>query len=86
MGKIIDPGDTQVAWFPEERAYRIVRHKVETVSVGDEKQSFEIAVPGALVTWVDDAPNDPADGSGHFEQHSGSKDSYVATRREPEED
>lgn len=83
MGKTIDPGEQQVAWFPDEKAYRIVRHKTETVKLADgSEHSFEVAEPGALVTWVDDAPDDPEDGAGHFEQHGSGE--YVSLKRAEE--
>lgn len=80
MGRTIDPDETQVAWFPEENAYRVVRHKIETVTVGGEEHAFEVAEVGGLVTWIDEAPQDPEDGSGHFEAHHGAAEHYRSVK------
>lgn len=87
MGKTVDPAEQEIAWFPEEGEYRIVRRKVETVTVGDQEHSFEMAEKGSLVSWVNDAPEDPEDPAGHFEMWTGKPENYRAIRvSEPEED
>ncbi len=36
---------------------------------------------GDLVVWVDDAPDDPADGTGHFELYEGDEADYEYSTR-----
>lgn len=85
MGKTLDPTETPIAWFPDEGAFMIVKTKTETVEVGGVSVAVEINEPGAKVTWVDDAPGDREDGSGHFEQWSGSDENYEAQKVAEEE-
>lgn len=82
MGRRLDPDETPIAWFPDEGVYRIVRSKVEDRGDGVK---VVVAEPGALVTWVDDAPSDPANGDGHWEQHHGSEEHYRASKPADEE-
>jgi hypothetical protein len=81
--KTFDPSVTPLAWVPEENCYRIVEHSIETVTIGGSEQSFEVATMGDKVVWVDDAPDDIQDGSGHFEVYSGADEDYRPSMANP---
>lgn len=73
--------DDKVAWIPPELLgnsqgeYRLV----EAHNEEDGSTDF-----GPRVVWVDDAPDDRDDGSGHFEVHEGDEDSYAPRRAKGE--
>lgn len=57
----------EIAWFPAERCYREVEHVVHVERVGGLDLAVTVAKLGQRMSWVDDAPDDHSDGSGHFE-------------------
>ena len=69
---------TSVAWFPADREYRIVHSDVETGEVGGVEFSVTTTEVGERVVWVDEAPDDQSDGTGHFEVYKGADDEYAA--------
>lgn len=80
MAEPIDTDVTPIAWDPESGSYRIVRKRIEKVTIGGIEQSFETDELGGRVVWVDDAPEDREDGSGHFERDRGAEENYEPRR------
>lgn len=73
----------QVAWVPPETKTAVLGDAVaqpddpyvgeyRIVELGDDDQHDF----GHLVQWIDDAPDDPTDGAGHFELYRGDKADY----------
>lgn len=84
-GKVVDPTNVEVAWFPDEGAYRTVSRSVETGTVGGADVAVEVVEPGDRLVWIDEAPNDGTDGSGHYEVYNEGRhgDDYRASMPDP---
>ena len=78
---------SKVVWLPPElldRAqgeFREVQEPEIVGAVDGVHPGASVPSYGAHVQWVDDAPDDPEDGSGHFEVYDGSPDDYTPTRK-----
>ena len=78
MAKKIDA--SKVAWIPPEvldRAQGEYREVLEPVV----KDNQTVQQYGDLVQWVDEAPDDPEDGSGHFVTFDGDKGDYQPIKK-----
>ncbi len=65
-----------VVWFPPEQLGKPVGEYRQWVA--DHEEGGRITAEfGGLVVWVDDAPDDPTDGAGHFEAYTGADEDYV---------
>jgi hypothetical protein len=80
---VIDPTQQEIAWVPDENCYRIVERRIETGEVGGTEVSVEVSDFGPKVVWVDEAPGNIEDGSGHFEVYAGEDDAYRASIPDP---
>lgn len=67
----------KVAWIPPEELDRSQGEYREVESHNEDGSTTF----GRRVVWVDDAPSDNEDGSGHFEAYDGSDDDYSPIRR-----
>lgn len=78
--KVVDPTETPLAWVPEEGCFRLVVQSIETVTVGGTEQAFEVSTLGDKLVWIDEAPNDIEDGTGHFEVFTGADEDYLPSQ------
>jgi hypothetical protein len=86
MPRVVDPGEREIAWVPDENCYRLVERRVERATVGGNEVAVEVSEFGEQVVWVDDAPGNIEDGSGHFEVYAKSNhgDEYRASVPAPD--
>ncbi len=63
----------RVAWVPEGTHPDVSASHYRSVEDDNDP------LAGDLVVWIDDAPNDPDDPSGHFEVFKGDDSEYKAT-------
>lgn len=71
MGTVV----TNIAWLPPESYPDLAPGQYRTVAPGGDP------LDGDLVVWVDEALNDPGDGSGHFELYEGDPAVYEYSTR-----
>jgi hypothetical protein len=83
--KVVDPTVTPLAWVPEEGCFRLVEQTVEKVTVGGTEQAFEVTTFGEKVVWIDDAPGDIEDGTGHYEVYTGDENAYLPSQPNAQE-
>lgn len=78
---------SKVVWLPPElldRAQGEFREALEPKIVGAVEgvtPGVSVAQYGDHVQWVDDAPDDPEDGTGHFEVYGGEPADYTPSRK-----
>jgi hypothetical protein len=78
MGRKID--ESKVVWIPPEqldRARGEYRESLDPI----EKDNQLIAQTGDLVQWVDEHPEDPENGAGHFRIYDGDEADYEPTQK-----
>ena len=87
-GNTVDPADVEVAWFPDESAYRTVKRRTETGTVAGQEFAVEVVESGDLVVWIDEAPMDGESGAGHYEVYDAARhgDEYRSTVPDPDAD
>jgi hypothetical protein len=86
MPRVVDPDETPIAYFPDEDCYRIVERSVEKTEVAGQEVAVEVAEHGDRVVWIDDAPGNIEDGSGHWEVYAKTHhgDEYNRTMPNPD--
>lgn len=81
MGQRIE--DERVAWIPPEVKHQLLGDQVAQPNnpyVGEYRHGKADGTFGSLVVWVDDVPNDPRNGAGHFELWAGKPENYHPLR------
>jgi hypothetical protein len=73
MGRITEK---KVCWVPPSQLDRAEGQYREVAEPGDDPMN------GRLVQWVDEAPDDPRDGSGHFVVYDGEPGDYKPIKKD----